>query len=817
MDRPSTSPRVAAWMRSMKQEQRDWRSFVEYSKTQLEHAIRSSEHHGDPNAFRTAVCFDLLENLGHCVDRYQNLLDRIRTECERAVYVNIPDGPPRPPGNNVHIFMELEPYFKKLHVQRAIKTDLDDDIEQLDRHHAFMLSQLENKERVIERLTLKLEHTVRVQIFRNWRQVTAKKKHARAAVARAMQRWNKRLVSTVFHGWWHLISSEKQSAAKSRLAKLSTEAATCREAQQRLEASIRHLHDEIQRLGRSTDAHKTTQKKLQDVFASLEDEITNTRERQLQTISNEWGRLCLALVDAQIAHLNAMIDAVPWRNYTDATLLLGPRENKTDLLQRLPEDLIVLKWTSFMQQRTSHTNGSRIDLVQNYTSDLKGLHVVANVLQTIEQAISSTSPAMPTTNWSTDTILIRLRAYRCPEYLVEHLREVPCPSDVAFCVLSYLFCEFPCLYPSVCPWQEAQTALEEAKTTWQIVRHGWTELHQPFDPTKLANFTPDATHVGAVVAAKVALQNAVQMVQYACAARAVTMQLWSCVQKRVHAKAMDILLFRARTGVPFQMPNRRAARERALYTQVDIEKLKRILHTDVELDFGKLDGLLATNYEDIQRIFKYYAASSDLGDAESLSLDEFHRFLKDAKLLAKSFGLAMMHTIFNEIHSGEELGPTEFVEAIITVAAKRWTNRALSLSQRVQKSLTEHILVHACRSSSNTFRRDMVACKAILDHFQPAFELIYRRYSDANRLTSHAFFKFVHDYDLFSENIGMTQVKHVLSKIQQDDNVLVDDMELTVAEFIEALGAFALYENPNIFVSVQDRVQTYFTKITKRQ
>ncbi|CAK4142148.1 unnamed protein product [Aphanomyces euteiches] len=75
----------------------------------------------------------------------------------------------------------------------------------------------------------------------------------------------------------------------------------------------------------------------------------------------------------------------------------------------------------------------------------------------------------------------------------------------------------------------------------------------------------------------------------------------------------------------------------------------------------------------------------------------------------------------------------------------------------------------------------------------------------------------MYDYDLFSENIGMTQVKHVLSKIQQDDNVLVDDMELTVAEFIEALGAFALYENPNILVSVQDRVQTYFTKITKRQ
>ncbi len=32
----------------------------EYSKIRLEDALRSSEHQGVPNAFRTAVCFELL-------------------------------------------------------------------------------------------------------------------------------------------------------------------------------------------------------------------------------------------------------------------------------------------------------------------------------------------------------------------------------------------------------------------------------------------------------------------------------------------------------------------------------------------------------------------------------------------------------------------------------------------------------------------------------------------------------------------------------------------------------------------------------------
>ncbi|RHZ03254.1 hypothetical protein DYB37_009716 [Aphanomyces astaci] len=74
------------------------------------------------------------------------------------------------------------------------------------------------------------------------------------------------------------------------------------------------------------------------------------------------------------------------------------------------------------------------------------------------------------------------------------------------------------------------------------------------------------------------------------------MQLWTCVQKRVHLKAIDTMLHRARMGLPFQMTNRREARERAMYTKVDVVKLARILDMDVAVEMSKLETLFSDQY-----------------------------------------------------------------------------------------------------------------------------------------------------------------------------------------------------------------------------
>jgi hypothetical protein len=87
-------------------------------------------------------------------------------------------------------------------------------------------------------------------------------------------------------------------------------------------------------------------------------------------------------------------------------------------------------------------------------------------------------------------------------------------------------------------------------------------------------------------------------------------------------KAISVLLYRARTGIPFQMTNRREALERAMYTTLNPQKLCAILEQDVSSEVTKIEAVLNEYYgaiyllelffkkvlEDVQRIFKYYAA-----------------------------------------------------------------------------------------------------------------------------------------------------------------------------------------------------------------
>ncbi|ETV77616.1 hypothetical protein, variant 1, partial [Aphanomyces astaci] len=858
--RPSTTPNVSGWVASVSRENKDFARFAEYFQTQLEHAVRSSEHQGDPNGFRTSVCFELLDMVGQQFNRYDGLLRTIVRECENSVYVDPQHNHQHHRGARVPLkasdYFVRQPFFAELHVQQGAKQAVDDDIAALDDRHQFMMEQLAIKENVLDRTSQRWARTILLQAFRTWNRVTQAKHKVRMSMQKAMARWKKRHSTILLRAWRQAVVSEKQIAARRRLSALTDNAGDCKESQLRLEGSIMQLRDDIASLKGSIETQTTTQERLHHTFAALKEEIWHSQERQLQSLCNEWGRLCLTLVDAELTYLSYMLATVNLSDYCEPTMMLRPREDKLELL-RAPEDVIVLRWASCMFHRHLVYNDVRLGTkakaapmtsksspasaaaaaaassdaefsrVQNFTSDLKGMYVLGSILRVIHRTqpldqhsnVNSNNDDM-VKEWTTDKVLHYLRVLRCPDYLVQHLElHLDNPSaDIMYCVLSYLCCEFTCMVPAACPWQEALQSLQDAKTAWDSVRKGWSELETPFDVTKLDHFQPDTTHVSVVAMAKEALQNAVQMVQYACAARAANMQLWTCVQKRVHLKAIDTMLHRARMGLPFQMTNRREARERAMYTKVDMVKLARILDMDVAGEMPKLETLFSDQYEDVQRIFKYYAAS-DVGDACSMSLDEFHRFLKDCKLVTKSLGLAYVKKIFNEINQVEdksvqcdiddddddeenevelEFGPTEFVEAIVCVADKRLgSHKGLSLSQRVKKCLVEYILANACRSSTDAFRHQMnaIECKAVFQTYQTKLEQIYRRYAaQSSSLNGQGFVALLEAYDLFTDVLTVGDVKHVLKKIQQESDdapesgaaVTTDvDLELTFTEFCE--------------------------------
>lgn len=54
---------------------------------QLMTALRSTEHLGVPNAFRTAICFDVLLQLSAKFARFEQLVSVIRKEAECAIYI----------------------------------------------------------------------------------------------------------------------------------------------------------------------------------------------------------------------------------------------------------------------------------------------------------------------------------------------------------------------------------------------------------------------------------------------------------------------------------------------------------------------------------------------------------------------------------------------------------------------------------------------------------------------------------------------------------------------------------------------------------
>ncbi|ETV99360.1 hypothetical protein H310_08074 [Aphanomyces invadans] len=623
--RPATTPSVSGWVASVDRENKDYACFVEYFETQLEHAIRSSEHQGNPNGFRTSVGFELLDMIGRQFNRYDNLLRTIVRECEKSVYVN-PDALRTQRGTPLKAsdYFALQPYFVELHVQRTAQQAVDNDIAKLDGRHQFMMGQLSTKENVLERTSQRWARTILLQAFRTWNRITQAKLKVRASMHKAMARWKKRHCTILLRAWRQAVVSEKQTAARKRLSTLTNNAGDCKESQLRLEGSIKQLRDDIANLKGSIESHTLTQDRLRFTFADLKEQIWHSQERQLQTLSNEWGRLCMALVDAEITYLSYMLAAVDLKDYCEPTMMLRPREDKLELL-RAPEDVIVLRWASCMFHRhiqynedrgsgaskgtssktsslnAAATSDAEYSRVQNFTSDLKGMLVLGSILRVINRSVNQLPHAHSAVSddsakeWSPEQILHYLRVLRCPDYLVQHLEaHLDNPSaDIMYCVLSYLCCEYTCMVPAVCPWQEALQSLHDAKAAWDNVRKGWSELDTPFDVTKLDRFEPDSTHVTVVAVAKESLQNAVQMVQYACAARAANMQLWSCVQKRVHVKAIETILHRARVGLPFQMMNRREARERAMYTNVSISKLSKILDVDASAEASKLEAILS--------------------------------------------------------------------------------------------------------------------------------------------------------------------------------------------------------------------------------
>ncbi|RHY09354.1 hypothetical protein DYB36_003538 [Aphanomyces astaci] len=425
--------------------------------------------------------------VGQQFNRYDGLLRTIVRECENSVYVDPQHNHQHHRGARAPLkasdYFARQPYFAELHVQQGAKQAIDDDMcvstarvlwildcvtcsAALDDRHQFMMGQLAIKENVLDRTSQRWARTILLQAFRTWNRVTQAKHKVRMSMQKAMARWKKRHSTILLRAWRQAVVSEKQIAARRRLSALTDNAGDCKESQLRLEGSIMQLRDDIASLKGSIETQTSTQERLHHTFAALKEEIWHSQERQLQSLCNEWGRLCLTLVDAELTYLSYMLATVNLSDYCEPTMMLRPREDKLELL-RAPEDVIVLRWASCMFHRHLIYNDVRLGTkskaapmtsksspasaaaaaaassdaefsrVQNFTSDLKvcwnGMYVLGSILrvihrtQPLDEHKSNVNSNVNSNNddmvkeWTTDKVLHYLRVLRCPDYLVQHL------------------------------------------------------------------------------------------------------------------------------------------------------------------------------------------------------------------------------------------------------------------------------------------------------------------------------------------------------------------------------------------------------------
>lgn len=766
-------------------------------------ALRSTEHLGVPNAFRTAICFDVLIQLSAKFARFKQLMGVIRNEAESAIYIPATAAPANATASESAVMVASfvrKTYFAELRQVMEEKDALEKDLYvvlcvirlvfflivpqgliyyrfmpcpvrvRLDGMHAFMAKQLRNNEQMVDRLAQRWARVVMKQTLVDWKKIIIRKKYTRVLLEKTSGRWSKQRLSRLFRRWATYAGAEKLRKTCAQLSHFQENKLDFQDLLVKLEQQIESAKQETKTNREHVDFAKRQLLGLEDLLHQLDLRVRQSNERKLQNIVNQWGKLCFALVECEFLYLQNMLDAVSMAQYVDVATLTMKGEELGELLN-LPSDVLVLRWINFQLAQcptvsycvpASTTGAAGGGFIQNFTSDMRGYYVLRHILQRIltvdakdlSMRRMSTFVSRRDGGAAPDASYIKvpapfakrdeLRAAlcekldpRCPAFLGDQVLDCEAMGDLTFCLFSFLVCEHPSLTAvggsassprrpiasqatpaaaatpknrsePTCPWQDAQTAVTDARAIWESIRVQWTELQTPFEIQESTKTTPDVTTPPSVLLkANVALQNAVNMVQYACSKRSAVMKTWGCVQRKIQQDALRLLMRRGRKELPLVLMDRRVWREKYMLTTLHVSKLAaqftaaaaqdqsrhhRNRHHDyehklpatrelLEAELQDVEPVLEEHYEALRRVYRYYAAMEHVQGpvgmstppnqqgavspppedeearffqkiAMSMSLLEFHAFLKDCRVFGttRPFPYEFIQHVFEQVN-----------------------------------------------------------------------------------------------------------------------------------------------------------------------
>ncbi|KAF1786475.1 hypothetical protein GQ600_18134 [Phytophthora cactorum] len=374
------------------------------------------------------------------------------------------------------------------------------------------------------------------------------------------------------------------------------------------------------------------------------------------------------------------------------------------------------------------------------------------------------------------------------------------------------------------------------------------KLHTPFDILEATNAPPEMTNAPQLLAkANIALQNAVNTVQYACSKRSSAMR-------------------RTRAG-PFELVDRRVWRNKYMLTTLPVSKLVQLLlnesdnkQSSEELteELKLIEEVLGEHYDRLrQSVFE--KVSSDVA----------------ASMETATLMLPLTHTLSAPVKDpgsvkGREMTPAEFLEALVHIVRSdrvQWKGgSATTLAIRFRGFLEEIVFLHAMRpdeEKSNVFRPQLLTfeCREVFtthhkklrsmySHFVASEVKSERRFANqdsarlrgsSKMLSANGFVNCCQHFDLFRDNLlHFDDIQHILAETLQLERESVhfdlagvatdseagasepehkakldhpeENVLLTLTEFLEALAAVACYLNPDAFVSLAPKLDVFFSE-----
>ena len=168
----------------------------------------------------------------------------------------------------------------------------------------------------------------------------------------------------------------------------------------------------------------------------------------------------------------------------------------------------------------------------------------------------------------------------------------------------------------------------------------------------------------------------------------------------------------------------------------------------------EVEQILLNHFEDLNKIFQHYAAGDSKGAATEMSLSEFWEIVKDCDMTkssadASSLKKDTINKIYQRAASLEaldtgkdadvrlsdiEISPDGFINTLIEVSIRKF-RKAPSWSQRLELLITKNILPKACRTNTDSFRKDVSQddVQAIFRKYAARLRAVFQYYANQTK------------------------------------------------------------------------------------